>query len=192
MAISSTFLFKILAKIRPEIWELVDGGPQGLTLGPIPDPWISPRSGPFPQPWRDLDPADSWRLQSQLAVVNLTRRLVDAASVIHAQGGDGAGFLRTTGDEWGIEGRPPGIRLPADWWHLVPGPRPPRPNEDDILAVVATAGISFVSLADRIATPTIREAADDIGRRLLDLTAEHGLRSEVSAPGAASLDTANA
>jgi hypothetical protein len=191
MAISSTFLFKILASLRPEIWELFGGGPQGPILGPVPDPWIGPRSGPFPQPWRVSDPEETWRLQSQLAVVDLTRRLVDAASVIHAQGGDGGGFLRATGDEWGIEGRPPGIRLPAGWWHLVPGPRPPRPNETDILAVLATAGLSFVSLADRIGARGIREAADDVGRRLLDLTAEHGLRSVASSDGAPPLHTAN-
>jgi hypothetical protein len=49
-----------------------------------------------------------------------------------------------------------------------------------------------VSLADRIAAPALREAADEVGRRLLDLTAEHALLLADSADSAPSLYTANA
>jgi len=124
MADSRLALLKILARIRPETWELIGGGPQGDLYGPFPQPWKWGR-GPNPDPWR-RDPVD-WRVQSQFAAVHLTRRLVDGASLTQAQGGDGPGFLRSIMDDdgWGIEGRPiVGIGLPSDWWKWLE-PEPP-------------------------------------------------------------------
>ena len=38
MADARTALLKILARIRPEIWEIIGGGPRGDVFGPLPDP----------------------------------------------------------------------------------------------------------------------------------------------------------
>jgi hypothetical protein len=112
--------------------------------------------------------------------VQLTQRLVDAASLIQAQGGDGPGFLRAVSDDWGVEGRPMVVRLPRDWWKLIPPPPPPHPNELDLLAVLAAAGLSFTTLSEQIDHPQLREAAAEAGMRVLTLATDHTARLEAT------------
>lgn len=123
MADSRLGLFTILARIRPEIWEIIGGGPfgprYGDRFGPTPEPW---REGPFPEPWRS---EVSWALSAQLSAVDLARRLTDAASLVHAQGGDAAGFLRAlTEEDWCPSGRPLVVKFPSGW-RRVKEPPPP-------------------------------------------------------------------
>ncbi|MFE2124538.1 hypothetical protein ACFW9U_28290 [Rhodococcus aetherivorans] len=163
MADSQLTHIKILSRIRPEVWELVGGGP-------LPDPWSS---GPIPQPWRRID--DTWALGAQLAMVNLTRRLTDAASLTQAQGGDGPGLLRSVmDDDWGFEGRPIEIKLPPGWW-LDYRPPPPRPNELDVLAVMGAAAISFAALSEGIRDESLSHAVEEAAIRSMDLMTETSL-----------------
>lgn len=180
MADSRLTLIKILARVRPEVWELVGGGPLGdhyngpgpqpWKFGPVPDPW---RFGPLPDPWR-ISGKDVWALSAQLAVVDLTRRLTDAASLTQAQGGDGPRFLRSVMDDdgWGIEGRPIEPKLPTMWWRIKLPPRPPRPNEDDVLAVFGAAAVSFAALSEQIEDEALSMAVGEAGLRMLDIAVE--------------------
>lgn len=176
MAGTSMTLLKLLARVRPEIWELVGGGPLGPHSGPVPDPWKwgwrqqaqQLADAPFPLPWT---------LSSQLATADLARRIVDAASLTQVQGGDGPGILKRTLDDgdWGVEGRPPVIRLPRDWWK-VDEPKPPRPNEIDyfdLVAPLASAGLTFTLLGQRIDDEDLSTTASETGLQILDMATEY-------------------
>ena len=81
-----------------------------------------------------------------LGGVHLTHRLVDAASVTEVRRGRRRTRTpRTVTDEWAIEGRPIVIHLPGGWRKSIPPPPPPRPNELDLLAIGAAAGLPFTT-----------------------------------------------
>lgn len=182
MTISRAATIRVLARIHPEIWEIIGGGPLGRHtqhLGPHPEPW---KAGPTPEPWRaDLDV--SWALSAQLAAVNLTRRLTDAASLIHAQNGRGPDFLRAlTEDDWCPSGVPIKLNLPPGWWIKWPDP-PPRPDELNLLAVVAAAGLSFAALGDSIKDKVLSQAVVEAGLKVLDMAAESSAKLNLEAGG---------
>ncbi|GAB3254923.1 hypothetical protein [Chitinimonas naiadis] len=179
MAESRLILLKIIARLHPQVWEVVGGGPLGphshalshlAKAGPSPEPW---RAGPHPEPWR-LAHEHNWLLQGQLAAIDLTRRITDAASLTQVQGGDGAGFIRAVLDDgWGIEGRPLELHFPRKWWHGWVEP-PPRPDELDLLSVFGAAGVSFATLSEQIKDEALSKAVAGAGLRLLDMAVEAG------------------
>lgn len=165
-------IFRIFARLHPEIWEVV-GGPAGpiQRLTPQFGPGVPWRAGPQPEPWR-VNPERSWALAAQLAAVDLTYRLTDAASLIHAQGGDASGFLRAlVDDDWCPSGRPIKLNFPAGWWLRIPPP-PPRPDELDQLAVVAATGLAFTALSDGIRDKVLSQAVLETGLKILDMVGE--------------------
>ncbi len=188
-------IFRIFVRLHPRLWEIWGGGPAGpggpghrftQQLGPSPQPWRagpSPdpwREGPHPEPWR-THPEDHWAFTAQLAAVDLAHRLTDAASLIHAQGGDASGFLRAlVDDDWCPLGRPIKLNLPAGWWILVPPP-PPRPDERDQLAVVAAAGVSFTALSDGIRDKALSQAVLETGLKILDMVGETAAKLNLEA-----------
>lgn len=181
MTDSRSALLRILARVRPQIWEVV-GGPRCLHthhFRPYLEQW---KEGPLRDPWR-ADSDASWALSAQFAAIDLTRRLTDAASLIQAQGGDGPKFLSALSeDDWCPLGKPIRLNLPSDWAHKWFEP-PPRPNELDILAVVATAGLSFASLGDSIKNKDLSQAVVKTGLKVLDMAAETGAKLELKTEG---------
>jgi hypothetical protein len=179
MADSRLTLVKLLARIRPEVWEVIGAGfpppddpgtpraPEWWPKGwppPPPSP-IWSQMGGLPDPWR----AASWALAAQMGAVGLTMRLTDAMSTVHIQSGEGPAFLSSALDDgWGIEGRPPVLVLPAGWRHLIPPPDVPRPNELDVASVLAAGGVSFAAISETLANPDLAKATVDASIRSLD------------------------
>lgn len=137
-------------------------------------PWPPPNAGrsidvfgPLPDPW-------SWDRQAQMAIILLTRRIADGAAIVHAQGGDAVGFVRSVlDDDWCIVGRPAELKLPKAWWHdVVPPPDEPRPIAPDLHAVFAAAGASFMSLAAQVGNAPVRQALEEAGQRSLDVATQ--------------------
>lgn len=181
MTDSRPALLRILARVRPQIWEVV-GGLRCLHthhFRPYLEQW---KYGPLPDPWRAASDA-SWALSAQFSAIDLTRRLTDAASLIQAQGGDGPKFLSTLSeDDWCPLGEPIRLNFPPGWQHEWFEP-PPRPNELDLLAVVATAGLSFTSLGDSIKDKDLGQAVVETGLKVLDMAAETGAKLELKTQG---------
>ena len=109
-----------------------------------------------------------------LGGVHLTHRLVDAASVTQGQGGDGPGLPApspTNGQSKGAH-----RDSPTSWMEEVDSTASAtRPNELDLLAILAAAGLPFTSVSEQIDHAEPRDAAAEAGLRLLDLSAEHAL-----------------
>ncbi|WP_418275780.1 hypothetical protein ACNHYB_13085 [Isoptericola jiangsuensis] len=138
----------------------------------FPFPWPESHGGPLPDPWGSRGGRRDDDRRLQFSVVQLAMRLADAASVVQAQSGTGHEFLRSVMDDgWGIEGRPPGLVLPAGWWRLVPWERPPRPQEDVHLrlgAALVAGGLTFEAMARTIRLPELQEALREAAVRSIE------------------------
>jgi hypothetical protein len=149
MAIESSTLMRLLAGIDPRLWEV---------LFPPQPPWVDKGHGPIPDPWSDF------QLQVQLAARDVTRRIVEAAAAVSAQGGDGAAVIKRSVDEWvrvddgDGSGKIPRKLFFPPLWPYDP-PRPPRPNElVDIVPAFAATAWSFSTLADTVRDPSLNQA----------------------------------
>ncbi|MCX2929862.1 hypothetical protein ORI20_06240 [Mycobacterium sp. CVI_P3] len=113
---------------------------------------------------RESSESDSFQLQIQLAVCNLTRRIADAAAAASAQGADGGAVITRTVDEWmrvddgnGIGWVPVRLFFPPLWW--IDLPRPPRPDElVELVPALAAAAWSFLLIAESVYDPSLNEA----------------------------------
>ena len=181
METMSLALIKIIARLRPQIWEIVGGGPQGLRVGAVQHAMQTAPTEILRSQvqqtdfYRGGDPQEAWLLNAQLSAVDLSRRLADAAAVIYSQGGDPAGFLRSTAEEMRVDGQPPELRLPAKWWSLWKEP-PPRPNERDLASVLATIGVTLATLGDQVKDEVLSKAFTQTGLHIVDKAAESGGR----------------
>lgn len=142
---------RILARLHPEIWDVIGGGHSGHHLGPHPEPWA---------------------LRDQVAAVRLTFRLADSAAAAQTLGADGVKLLSVAVDDWCGNGVlrfpfPPKSAGPGD------GEHPPRPDEaHSAAAIFAAASASFAVLAGQVKDEAMRNALDDAAVR----TAEQALQ----------------
>lgn len=148
---------RLLASIDPRLWDV---------LFPPQPPWgdVAP-NGPFtnlPEPWGTE--CSDFQLQVQIAVRDVTRRIVDAAAAASAQGGDGAAVITNSVEEWvrvddgdGIGVAPVKLFFPSLWW--VDLPRPSRENDlVDVVPALAAAAWSFLVIADSIRDEALNRA----------------------------------
>lgn len=148
---------RLLASIDPRLWDVLfppqppwGEAAQAGTLTPIPEPWGTERS--------------DFQLRVQIAVRDVTRRIVDAAAAASAQGGDGAAVIANSVDEWvrvddgdGIGLVPIKLFFPPLWW--VDLPRPSRSDDlVDLVPALAAAAWSFLVLAESIRDPALNQA----------------------------------
>ncbi|WP_286171971.1 hypothetical protein [Mycobacterium sp. BK086] len=164
IATESSTQLRLLASIDPRLWDV---------LFPPQPPWtgrVAPKD-PISQPWRVGSLTEPWgtesndfQLQVQIAVRDLTRRIVDAAATASAQGGDGAALIRRTVDDWiriddgdGIGWVPLKLFFPPLWW--IELPRPSRPDElVELVPAFAAAAWSFLVIAETIRDPSLHHA----------------------------------
>lgn len=152
---------RLLASIDPRLWDIlfparptpahaVSPTPPALPIDGLSEPWGTERS--------------DFQLQVQIAVRDLTRRIVDAAAAASAQGGDGAAVITGTVDDWvqiddglGIGWVSPGLFFPPLWW--VDLPRQSQPHElVDLVPALAAAAWSFLVIAESLRDPSLNSA----------------------------------
>lgn len=167
----ATSLLAILARIRPEIWEIWDiihGG------GPLHSFAAASRLSEValnPQP---LPPRASERLQIASALV--ARDIALAAVAAEAVGnGGGARMITSAIDDWCGNGRPP---IPIPW----PGPWPfafaldDAPKELDVATSRLVGAFTFAGIASRMGTGPVREALSAGADRLMDASVGAGTK----------------
>lgn len=148
---------RLLASIDPRLWDVLfppqpkwgEVVPAGSVASPA-EPWGTERS--------------DFQLEVQIAVRDLTRRIVDAAAAASTQGGDGAAVIASAVDEWvsvddgdGIGLVPIKLFFPPLWW--VDLPRPSRANDlVDVVPAFAAAAWSFLVIAETIRDPSLNNA----------------------------------
>lgn len=157
IATESATHLRLLASIDPRLWDVLfppapqwgEVAPNGPT-GTLSEPWGAERS--------------DFQLQVQIAVRDLTRRIVDAAAAASAQGGDGAAVIANVVDEWvsvddgdGIGLVPVKLFFPPLWW--IDLPRPSRSNDlVDLVPALAAAAWSFLVIAETVRDPSLSRA----------------------------------
>lgn len=166
IATESATQLRLLASIDPRLWDV---------LFPPPPQWgeAAPNSptGTLAEPW-GAERSD-FQLQVQIAVRDLTRRIVDAAAAASAQGGDGAAVIANVVDGWvsvddgeGIGLVPVKLFFPPLWW--VDLPRPSRSNDlVELVPALAAAAWSFLVIAETIRDPSLNHAIHQAIEKIL-------------------------
>lgn len=171
MGVGSVRLTAVIARLDKRVWEIVGGGPQG---------WViryqreyaalresRPFEGPFPEPWRSGGPSpDPWR--PQVAAVELTWRIADAATTMAIRGEDAQAFVSRAVTSW-CGNDVPGWPFPPEW--AVPLPRRTIATEDagDTASLVfAAATVSFAVLAEQVQDEALRTTLEEAASMTAD------------------------
>jgi hypothetical protein len=174
VSVLSTDLLRLFAKLRPEIWEVIGGGPQGWGISRLPQdpqPWRQrPATSPVPDPWRQGPHPEPWRLGLQLSSVQLTQRIAETAALMATQGTDPRSFIKQVVDDW-CGTKVPSKPFPPKWPIPKWGNNPDGLANEDVALVFAAASASFASLAGDVEDENIRSALDEAA----DVTAEQAV-----------------
>lgn len=174
---ASTHL-RILASIDPRLWDV-----------------LLPRARVGIQTHHDsrhglFDPSDNdgtdFQFHVQLAVRDLTRRIVDAAAAASAQARDGAAIVRRTFDEWASvcdgdsTGRMPlKLFFPKLWWVDLPGGYHPD-DAVDVVPALAVAAWSLLAIGKTVRDVPLSQAIDTAVGSILSATERAYSRSHPS------------